>query len=119
MGCVNCPNPNSKNSTSPAAVGTTDLNYEKTKSSNQLFKTPDKANSSHYLGGELFSSEIKKKIGFDDPLMYAVLKQVFDKLHDSPFWVITPEFIMSLGETYLSLLAGKAMRAFLTSADNG
>ena len=63
--------------------------------------------------------EIKKKIGFNDPLMYAALKQVFDKLHDSPFWVITPEFIISLGETYLSLLAGKAMRAFLTSADNG
>lgn len=63
MGCVNCPNPNSKSSTSPAAIGTTDLNYEKTKSSNQLFKTPDKVNSSHYLGGEFFSSEIKKKIG--------------------------------------------------------
>lgn len=58
--------------------------------------------------------EIKKKIGFDDPLMYSILKQVFDKLHDSPFWEITPEFIINLGETYLSLLTGKTLKALLS-----
>ena len=58
--------------------------------------------------------EIKRKIGFDDPLMYSILKQVFDKLHDSPFWEITPEFIINLGETYLSLLTGKMLKALLS-----
>lgn len=56
---------------------------------------------------------IKNKIGFDDPLMYAILKQVFDKLHEPPFWEITPEFIMTLGETYLSLLTGKVLKSLL------
>ena len=48
---------------------------------------------------------IKKGIRIDDALFIALLKQVFDQLHRSPFWSITPEFIMTLGETYLSLFA--------------
>lgn len=58
---------------------------------------------------------IKDKIGFSDPLMYAILKQVFDKLHRSPFWEITPDFILTLGETYISLLANKTMKQALLS----
>lgn len=48
---------------------------------------------------------IKKGIRIEDALFIALLKQVFDQLHRSPFWSITPEFIMTLGQTYLSLFA--------------
>lgn len=46
----------------------------------------------------------------DDSLMHSMLRQVFDKLHESPYWEITPEFIMTLGETYISLISHKALR---------
>ena len=55
---------------------------------------------------------IRKTITIDDSLLVAILKQVFDQLHREPFWRITPEFVMSLGETYLSLLAHKIFSDF-------
>ena len=56
---------------------------------------------------------IKKSIKIDDPLLEAILKQVFDQLHRSPFWRITPEFVMTLGETYLSLLSHVFLKGIL------
>ena len=41
---------------------------------------------------------IKRSISIDEPLLEAMLKHVFDQIHRSPFWEITPEFIMTLGE---------------------
>ena len=35
-------------------------------------------------------NSIRKEIGFEDDLMYTMLKLVFNKLHRSPFWEITP-----------------------------
>ena len=58
---------------------------------------------------------IKKSIKIDDPLLEAILKQVFDQLHRSPFWRITPEFVMTLGETYLSLLSHVFLKGILQS----
>ena len=57
---------------------------------------------------------IKKGIRIDDALFIALLKQVFDQLHRSPFWSITPEFIMTLGETYLNVVAHIMLRDILT-----
>ena len=37
---------------------------------------------------------IRQIIGFDDPLIYGVLELVFEQLHTSPFWTITPDFII-------------------------
>ena len=54
--------------------------------------------------------KIKRIIGFTDPLMYGILKLVFEQLHISPFWTITPDFIIELGQMYLSLLSMKAFR---------
>lgn len=50
--------------------------------------------------------EIDKKIDVKSPMLIAILKQVFEQLNQSPFWEITPEFIMTLSETYLTLLTG-------------
>lgn len=58
---------------------------------------------------------IKRSIRIDEPLLEAMLKQVFDQLHRSPFWEITPEFIMTLGETYVSLLSHILLKGFLQS----
>ena len=48
---------------------------------------------------------INRYIEFNNGLMNEILTLVFNNLHDSPFWTITPEFIIKLGETYLKLLA--------------
>lgn len=58
---------------------------------------------------------IKRSIEIDEPLLESMLKQVFDQLHRSPFWEITPEFIMTLGETYVSLLSHILLKGFLQS----
>ena len=58
---------------------------------------------------------IKRSISIDEPLLEAMLKLVFDQLHRSPFWEITPEFIMTLGETYVSLLSHILLKGFLQS----
>ena len=54
--------------------------------------------------------KIKRIIGFTDSLMYGILKLVFEQLHISPFWTITPDFIIELGQMYLSLLSMRAFR---------
>ena len=53
--------------------------------------------------------KIKNTVGFDEPIIYRILEIVFEQLHTSPFWTITPEFIIELGQMYLELLS---MRAF-------
>jgi hypothetical protein len=53
--------------------------------------------------------KIKNTVGFDEPIVYRILEMVFEQLHTSPFWTITPEFIIELGQMYLELLS---MRAF-------
>lgn len=62
---------------------------------------------------DVANRSIKRSIRIDDPLLEAVLKQVFDQLHRSPFWEITPEFVMTLGETYLSLLSHVFLKGIL------
>ena len=58
--------------------------------------------------------ETYAKWRLEDPALYAVLKMAFDNLHCSPFWSITPDFIMELGEAYLSLLSHKFLRERLS-----
>ena len=60
-------------------------------------------------------AQLNKGINVNLEIMYAILKQVFDELHRSPFWEITPDFILTLGEAYLSLLANKTMKQVLLS----
>ena len=60
-------------------------------------------------------AQLNKGINVNLEIMYAILKQVFDKLHRSPFWEITPDFILTLGEAYLSLLANETMKQVLLS----
>jgi hypothetical protein len=48
---------------------------------------------------------IKKEIKINDSLFHVIAEQVFTQLHKPPFWKITPEFVITLGETYLSLLS--------------
>lgn len=50
-------------------------------------------------------TKIRRSIGFTDPVIYGILELVFKKLHTSPFWTITYDFIFELGELYLNLLA--------------
>lgn len=57
---------------------------------------------------------LRQRLGLEDPALYAVLKMAFDNLHRSPFWSITPDFIMELGEAYLSLLSHKFLRESLS-----
>lgn len=57
---------------------------------------------------------LKQRLGLEDPALYAFLKMAFDNLHRSPFWSITPDFIMELGEAYLSLLSHKFLRERLS-----
>ena len=50
---------------------------------------------------------IKKKLGISDEVFLGILEHIFNNLHESPFWAITPEFIMDLGSMYLMLLSLK------------
>lgn len=56
------------------------------------------------------SAAIQENIPIDDALLTAMFEQMFRQMRTSPFWKITPDFIMELGETYLSLLAHKRFR---------
>ena len=47
---------------------------------------------------------IRETINFRDEYIYRIAKMVFENLYDGPFWTITPEFIIDLGNTYLWLL---------------
>lgn len=61
---------------------------------------------------EKANRSIKRTIKIDDPLLEAMLKQVFEQLHHNPFWKITPEFVMTLGETYVSMISHKLLKGF-------
>lgn len=52
---------------------------------------------------------IDRIIGFKSQTMKSILKLVFDKLHRSPYWEISLDFIIRLGEAYLFLLTQKAL----------
>lgn len=56
---------------------------------------------------------IKRTIKIDDPLLEAMFNQVFEQLHHSPFWKITPDFVMTLGETYVSMISHKLLKEVL------
>lgn len=56
---------------------------------------------------------IKRTIKIDDLLLEAMLNQVFEQLHHNPFWKITPEFVMTLGETYVSMISHKLLKEIL------
>lgn len=56
---------------------------------------------------------IQKARIIEEQLLISILKQVFEQIHRKPSWKITPEFIMTLGETYLSLLAHMTFRRVL------
>lgn len=58
-------------------------------------------------------SQLKKRLGIQDHLLIAVIEMVFENLHRSPFWTITPEFIMDLGQTYLTMLTLKLFKTEL------
>lgn len=53
----------------------------------------------------------------DNQLLISMLKQVFDQMQRKPPWKITPEFIMTLGETYLTMLAGIKLREAMNLSD--
>ncbi len=51
--------------------------------------------------------KIKNALHIEDHMLLEILRMVFEKLHQSPFWQITPEFIRELGYYYLMMLALK------------
>lgn len=50
---------------------------------------------------------IRSNINFKDDFIYHIAEIVFINLHERAFWTITPDFIIDLGETYLSLLTSR------------
>lgn len=52
---------------------------------------------------------IDRVIGFKADTMKSILKMVFENLHRSPFWEISLDYIRSLGDAYIFLLAQKAL----------
>lgn len=63
----------------------------------------------------LAEKEIAKAIQIEDRLLLSIFKQVFEQLHSGYFWKITPDFIKTLGETYLSLISDNFLRTMLTN----
>lgn len=51
---------------------------------------------------------IRKVFPFHPTMMF-ILELVFLNLHEPPYWSISPEFIITLGEAYLSLLSFRVM----------
>ena len=54
---------------------------------------------------------IRHNVRIDDNLLMAILKQIFEQIQRRPYWKITPDFIMTLGETYLSLISNKFLKS--------
>lgn len=52
---------------------------------------------------------IRRVLPFDDVMIYA-LRLVFESIHESPFWTITPDFIMELGGVYLMILSNQTIK---------
>lgn len=59
---------------------------------------------------ELAEKEIAAAIQIEDRLLLSILKQVFEQLHSGCFLEITPDFIITLGETYLCLISDRFLR---------
>lgn len=57
---------------------------------------------------ETAEKAIKNKINIKNNILMEILRLVFNKLHQSPFWKITPEFIRELGFLYIELITFKA-----------
>ncbi len=53
---------------------------------------------------------IKDALFFPESNMMDLLKLVFDNLHRDPFWKISVEFIMDLGDLYMAVLTRKRFR---------
>lgn len=47
---------------------------------------------------------ITSKINIINSILQEILKLIFEKLHQSPFWKITPEFIRELGLLCIELI---------------
>ena len=47
---------------------------------------------------------IESKINISNSILREILKFVFEKLHQSPFWEITPKFIRELGLLCIELI---------------
>lgn len=62
---------------------------------------------------ETAEKALRRNIKINDELLFAILEQVFHQIQNRPFWKITPDFIMTLGETYESLLVGKLFNGVL------
>ncbi len=62
---------------------------------------------------EMADRAIKRSIKVSDSLLEAMLKQIFEQLHHTPFWKITPEFVMTLGGTYISMLSHKMFKEII------
>ena len=58
-------------------------------------------------------AEIEKCFCFKDSMLLMILRLVFDNLHESPFWQITPEFIQELGGEYIAALTFRTFRTQL------
>lgn len=50
---------------------------------------------------------IRNNINFKDDFIYRIAEIVFKNLNNGDFWTITLDFIVDLGETYISLLTNK------------
>ena len=66
---------------------------------------------------ETAEKAIRRSSITEDQLLISMLKQVFDQMQRKPPWRITPEFVMSLGETFLTMLAGIKLREALNTSD--
>lgn len=54
---------------------------------------------------------IRRSIQLDDERLFEIFELVFQQMHRHPFWEITPDFILSLGGTYLLLIASNKANA--------
>lgn len=55
--------------------------------------------------------EIENQISFSNSIMMLLLEMSFVKMKESPFWEITPDFIIDLGSTYIAMLASKRLQS--------
>ena len=63
---------------------------------------------------ETAQKAIKSKIKINNDILMEILRLVFEKLHKSPFWRITPEFIRELGFLYTELITLKTFASRCT-----
>ncbi len=56
---------------------------------------------------DIAKNKIKNVLHIEDNMLLEILQMVFEKLHQSPFWQITPQFIRELGYQYVRLITFK------------